>query len=205
MVFPRLGARNPQRGSALSRLIGRLCLRLLGWRFVGRFPDLPKYVLVAAPHTSNWDFIVGMSALFAAGLRLSWMGKHTLFRPPLGSLMRWLGGLPVDRRGTHGVVDQMVSAFAHADRLVIGVTPEGTRSRVERWRTGFYTIALRSGVPIALGFLDYGRRHVGVGPTLQPSGDIEADFARIRSFYAGVKARHPENFAAPTTGWPPPR
>jgi 1-acyl-sn-glycerol-3-phosphate acyltransferase len=203
--FSRLGAQTPRRGNAFSRAFGRTVLRALGWRFVGRFPDLPKFVLAAAPHTSNWDFVVGMAALFAAGIRLSWMGKHTLFRPPFGAVMRWMGGLAVDRRAAHGIVDQTVAAFERSDQLAIGMTPEGTRARVDRWRTGFYNIATKASVPIVLGFIDYDRRRVGIGPTLQPSGDIEADFEIIRSFYAEVTARHPENFGVPTTGSRRPR
>jgi 1-acyl-sn-glycerol-3-phosphate acyltransferase len=138
-------------------------------------PDCGKLVIIAAPHTSNWDFVFGMTGAFALGLELHWMGKHTLFKPPLGGVMRWLGGLAIDRRAAHGVVEQVADEFARRGQLLLVVTPEGTRSKVERWKTGFWHIARAAGVPILLGGLDYGwtrlrAQAAGVRPTARAGG-----------------------------------
>ncbi|MDX1532088.1 MAG: 1-acyl-sn-glycerol-3-phosphate acyltransferase, partial [Rhodothermales bacterium] len=129
--LPDLGPRLPRRGNRFSRWLGRTALRLTGWRLVGDLPDLPKLLVVAAPHTSNWDGFLAIAALLAMGLDAHFMAKHSLFRPPLGWFLRWIGGVPVDRRVRGGVVGQMTERFAAQDRYVLGVTPEGTRDRVE--------------------------------------------------------------------------
>jgi 1-acyl-sn-glycerol-3-phosphate acyltransferase len=174
----------PQRGNRLSRGIARFILARCGWRFEGVFPDLPKCVLVVAPHTSNWDFMVGMCAMFALGIRVCWLGKHTVFRWPFGGLMRWLGGIAVDRRTRSGVVEQTVATFAARDRLLLGIAPEGTRSKVKRWRTGFYYIALGAEVPILLVSFVYSRRVISLGPILVPGGDVSSDLERLQAFAA---------------------
>ena len=194
MAYPVLGDNVPRRGNCFSRWLGRTLLSLAGWRLDGDPPDAPKFVVLAAPHTSNWDFVIGMAALFALGLRLSWLGKQTLFRRPFGPVMRWLGGLPIDRRSSHGIVAETVRAFEARERFIVAVAPEGTRSKVDRWKTGFYHIACQTGVPIAMGFLDYRRRVVGFGPILVPGGDLERDLAAIRKFYATITPRRPAGF-----------
>ncbi|REJ79840.1 MAG: glycerol acyltransferase [Acidobacteria bacterium] len=168
----------------LVRWISRLLLRLLGWRVVGSAPTTPRYVLVAAPHTSNWDafYLVMMASVLRIPIR--WLGKHTLFRFPFGGLMRWFGGIAVDRRRRGGQVARAARLFERFDHLVIVVPPEGTRARNDRWKTGFYYIATTAEVPVALGFLDYASKTGGVGPLFLPSGDLDADLPRIREFYA---------------------
>jgi 1-acyl-sn-glycerol-3-phosphate acyltransferase len=176
--------------------IAKFLLPLIGWRVAGDLPDMPKFVLVVAPHTSNWDVPVGLLCAYALGLLFPWpygfMVKAPVFRWPLvGPLMRWLGGIPIDRSAANNVVEQMVEAFRRSDRLMLAITPEGTRQRLGYWKSGFYHIALKAGVPIVLAYLDYGRKAVGLGPTLWPTGDVEADLDVIRNFYTGVTAKFP--------------
>jgi 1-acyl-sn-glycerol-3-phosphate acyltransferase len=172
-------------------------LRLLGWRIEGNLPDVSKAVVIVAPHTTNWDFIVGIAAKFALGLQASWLGKHTLFRAPFGGLMRWLGGLPVDRSRPHDVVAQSVEQFAARDRLVLGISPEGTRKPVPRWRTGFYHIAAGAQVPIVPVAFDWSRRTLDIGPTVLPGGDMDADLAALDAFFAPARGRRGERTPPP--------
>jgi 1-acyl-sn-glycerol-3-phosphate acyltransferase len=194
MDLPILPPHLPQRGNGLTRVLGRLGLRLLRWRFAGEFPDRSRLVIVVAPHTSNWDFVVGIAVIFATGLHAHWLVKDSWFRWPLGILGRWLGGIPVDRSRRHDLVEQTSAAFRERDRLWLAITPEGTRKKVERWKSGFWHIAKAAGVPIALCYFDYRKREVGFGPLLEPGDDYAADLARILSFYAGVTPRHPDKF-----------
>ncbi len=182
--------------SRLVRRIGRLGLRLVGWRSVGRAPDRGA-VLVAAPHTSNWDLLYMLLVAADLGLDVHWVGKHTLFRPPLGWLMRAVGGIPVDRRARHGAVAQLAEAFRKDPNLVLAVAPEGTRGKAPHWKSGFYEIARAAGVPVALGFLDYARKEGGIGPLVELSGDRKADMDRIRAFYADKTGKRPEAFTPP--------
>lgn len=167
-------------------------MRLSGWDVAGEIPPGSKFVLVGAPHTSNWDFLFTMAAVRVLRLKISWMGKHTLFKGPLGVIMRWLGGIPINRTSAHGVVEQMVERFAKAEKLVVAVAPCGTRKRGEYWKSGFYWIALNAQIPILCGYLDYGRKQAGVGLSFVPSGDMEGDMDRIRAFYEGVQGKKPE-------------
>lgn len=152
------------------------------------------YVLVAAPHTSNWDLLFLLAAAWAFGVRLSWMGKHALFRGPMGPVMRGLGGIPVRRDRPGGLVGQMAGAFAARPDLVLTIPPEGTRALAPHWKSGFYQIALAARVPIVLSYLDYSRRAAGLGRMLVPSGDHRRDMEEIRAFYKGVKGRYPDRF-----------
>lgn len=191
MELPALGEALPRRGNVFSRAVGTGILRAFGWRLEGTLPDVPKVLGIGAPHTSNWDFVFGIAAVLALGLRANWIGKHTLFRWPVGGLMRWLGGIPVDRTHAQGLVEQAVAMFDSRDRLVLGIAPEGTRKKVERWKTGFYHIAHGAGVPILPFYWDYRRKVLGFGPPLVPSGDLDADLERIYAFYTRVHGRHP--------------
>jgi 1-acyl-sn-glycerol-3-phosphate acyltransferase len=183
---------DPRSTSARPRQrFARWLLGLLGWRVEATLPAVPKYVVIGAPHTSNWDFPYGVLAMWAIGFRYRWIGKHTLFRWPFGGLMRALGGIPVDRRARHNFIGQMREIFAREPELVLIITPEGTRRRTEHWKSGFYYIARAAQVPIALGFIDYRGKRIGVGPSFTPSGDIAADMAVIRAFYADKIGRYP--------------
>ena len=192
--IPQPGPAVPRRGNRLSQRLCAALLGVFGWRFEGEVPDRRQLVIVAAPHTSNWDFVIGMAGVFALGLDLHWMGKHTLFRPPFGGVMRWLGGLPIDRRSAHGVVEQMAAEFVRRQSLWLVITPEGTRSKVTRWKTGFWHIARDAGVPIFLAGLDYRRRRLVLGPLWHPGDSLDEDLAGIRAHYHGLTPRHPERF-----------
>ncbi len=185
----------------ISIPIGWLCrvvLRVMGWHFEGKVPDIPKCVVVFAPHTSNWDFILGILFAFALGLKASFLGKDSIFRwPILGRLFCRIGGIPVDRSESHRLVDYVVGVFQERDRFMLGISPEGTRKKVESWKTGFYRVALDAQVPIVLAFLDYGRKVGGFGPLVYPTGDIYADIEPIQDFYATIVARYPELSSLP--------
>jgi len=176
----------------LLRWFSKAYLKVFGWKVEGRVPDVPRCVMIAAPHTSNWDFPITMFLSFALHGKVYWMGKDKLFRKPFGSVMRWLGGIPVDRSKANNVVAQMVEVFNSHEDLIVIIPPEGTRGKVSYWKTGFYHIANGAGVPIILGYVDYGRKAGGIGPTVWPTGDIEADMRTICSFYTGVTAKYPE-------------
>jgi 1-acyl-sn-glycerol-3-phosphate acyltransferase len=180
--------------NVLMHWLARLILRLTGWRIVGGVPAAPKYVLIAAPHTSNWDFPVALMVCFALRLRVYWMGKASLFPPLLGAVMRWLGGIPVDRARSGNLVQATVDAYNSNQRLIVIVPPEGTRSKVTQWKTGFYYIAQGAGVPIALGYLDFRRKEAGLSRMFEPTGDIAADMVEIQSFYAGFSGKNPGKF-----------
>ncbi len=185
----------------ISIPIGWLCrvlLRVTGWHFQGQVPDIPKCVVVFAPHTSNWDFIIGIIFGFALGIKASFLGKDSIFRwPILGRLFYRIGGIPVDRSKSHRLVDSVVGIFQERDRLMLGISPEGTRKKVESWKTGFYRVALEAQVPIVLAFLDYSRKVGGFGPLVYPTGDIYTDIKPIQEFYTNIVARYPEHSSLP--------
>ena len=192
--MPILPEALPRRGNFLSRLVGRFVLKLLRWEICGDPPSKEKFVAIAAPHTSNWDFVIGMAVIVGMGLDVHWLGKHTIFRPPFGPFFCWLGGIPVNRDAHVGVVEQTVQLFQNHSKMILGLSPEGTRRKVEKWKTGFYHIAEKAQVPILLVALDYSCRAVRFGPLLFPSGDLEKDMEKIRAFYADVKGKRPELF-----------
>lgn len=170
-------------------------LRLGGWKMQGDWPDLDKAVLLAAPHTSNWDGINMLATAGAYRIKLRWMGKKSLVAGPFGGIVRWLGCVPIDRSAAHDVVAQMKRAFASEDRLVLAIPPEGSRARVTEWKRGYYHIAHGAGVPIVLAVLDYGARTITLSGVLETSGDYDADFAWIRAHYKNARAKFPDRFA----------
>ena len=178
-----------------ARLFGppaRLLLRLAGWRVEGTVPEEPKWVLIAAPHTSNWDLVLMLLSGLALGAWPSWVGKHTLFRFPFGALLRSLGGIPIDRRSRGNRVEELAALFSSRERLVLAIPPEGSRSNLSYWKSGFYWVARTANVPICLAFLDFPRRRAGLGPLFRPTGDLRVDMDFVRAFYAGMKGRFPE-------------
>ncbi len=191
-----------RRALSPRRILGRLWLRAFGWTLDERLPGVDRAVLVAAPHTSNWDLPFALAVAWSLGLRMRWVGKHTLFRPPFGGLMRRLGGISLDRAAARDTVEALAGLFEGRPELMLLIAPSGTRSRAARWRTGFYYVALRARVPIVLGYLDYGRRRGGLGELLVPSGDLEKDFEAIRAFYAPVRGRYPEQETEISPGEP---
>jgi len=178
----------------MMKLLARGFLRATGWTAEGEKPRERRFVLIAAPHTSNWDlaYLLALAAIF--DVKVSWMGKHALFRPPLGWLMRRAGGIPIVRHRSGNMVSQMTRAFEESTSLALVVPAEGTRSYVAHWKSGFYHIARSANVPIVLGYLDYARRCGGFGPALLPTGDISADMDEIRGFYADKIGKYPEKF-----------
>jgi 1-acyl-sn-glycerol-3-phosphate acyltransferase len=169
----------------------RIILGLTGWRTEGQLPSIPKFVLVAAPHTSNWDLPYTLLIAFAFRAQIHWMGKEAIFRRPFRGFFRWLGGIPVWRSQSHNQVEQSIEQFNRNDQLILTIAPAGTRKRVIRWKTGFYHIACGAGVPIALGFLDYRRKVGGFGPMVYPTGNLAKDMDTIQAFYDGVSGKHP--------------
>jgi 1-acyl-sn-glycerol-3-phosphate acyltransferase len=165
---------------------------VMRFRIEGEVPDLPKFVIAVAPHTSNWDFIVGAAAMFALDLRLAFLAKHTLFRGPFDRVLRWMGGIPVDRSSPHGVVGESIEEFSRGTSRVLAIAPQGTRTRGARYKSGFLHIARAAGVPVMLASLDFGARVVRLGPTFSPGEDIDAELRRVEDFFApirGCKAR----------------
>lgn len=181
---PRVGR------SRVLRWIGRSILKLGGWRMVGEFPDVPKAVLIGAPHSSNWDGVWGFAALLAMDLDLRILGKKELFWGPMGWLMRFLRVIPIDRRAPGGFIVQSIETMKDADALWIGIAPEGTRKRVEKWKTGFWKLAHEADVPIVLEYFHYPDKIIGIGPTFRTTGDMAADMAKIREWYAPWQGRN---------------
>ncbi len=171
--------------------LARFILRLTGWRTEVISPPPSRCVIIGAPHTSNWDFILVMMLIVVESIPIRMMGKDSLFWWPLGVFMRSFGVIPVNRRGNYNLVDQIAAKFDEYDELIIGISPEGTRSKSSRWRTGFYYIALKAEVPIVVAYFDYKNKVCGIGPDLKPTGDINADFKIIREFYSGIVGKYP--------------
>ena len=178
--------------TSLLQALGLLVLKTAGWRRAGHPPDIPKYVLIAAPHTSNWDFPLTMAMVFSFRMQICWLGKASLFRWPFRRFFRWLGGIPVDRSKANHVVAQSIRSFAERARMVMVISPEGTREKVPYWKTGFYRIAEGAKIPIAVGFIDYFHKIGGFRGIFHPTGDITADMEKIRGFYAGIRGKFPE-------------
>ena len=191
MNVQQLGDATPKRGNKVTRWLGRATLTLFGWQIVGQAPNLPKFVAIGAPHTSNWDFPLGMLMFIALGLRVSWMGKDSFVNGPFKRIWHWMGGVPINRKAAQGVVDQMIDMFNHRDEFVLGITPEGTRSKVAQWKSGFYHIAYGAGIPIFPIEIDYRLKHFQLHPVYIPSGELAADLPQIQALFANAQAKRP--------------
>ena len=189
-----LGEQLPQWGGPILREIGRVPLKLLGWRLEGEIPNMPKLIAIGAPHTSNWDFVLAIAAIWAMQVRIHWLGKHTFVDGFGARLWRKLGGIAVNRAAAQDVVSQVAAEFEQREKFVLGLAPEGTRKKVGRWKTGFYRIAVQANVPIIGAALDYSQRVIRLSPVLFPSGDLEADLMVLQSFFRAEMARYPEQF-----------
>ena len=174
-------------------LVGRFVLFMTGWKLKGHVPEAKKFVIVCAPHTSNWDFIIMLFVSWAFGLRIKWLGKNTIFKPPWGPMMRKLGGIAVDRRQKNNLVQQVIDYLGTIEEAAVAVPAEGTRRKTEGWKSGFYHIASGANIPIVFGFIDYEKKITGAGPNIMPTGDMEADMAHIRNFFDPIVPKHPEN------------
>jgi 1-acyl-sn-glycerol-3-phosphate acyltransferase len=175
----------------LLKILSKLILILVGWRTDVSMPEEKKFVMIGAPHTSNWDLPIGLLCFWSASLRLTWVAKKQLFVGPFNYFFRALGGIPVDRSVHTGFIEQIARQFDKHDKMVFGLTPEGTRSKTEYWKTGFYYIAMEAKVPICLAYIDYPSRTFGFGKMIKPSGDIDKDFELIKAFYQDKKGKRP--------------
>ena len=177
--------------SGLFHILTKFFMWLFGWRVEGKLPDLPKFVLIGAPHTSNWDFVLFLGVIFTLRADVRFMGKIELFRPPHGWFFRYCGGVPVDRKKSTGLVDQMVDAAHQAERFILTIAPEGTRHHVTEWKRGFYHIAKGAGIPIVMAVVDGKHKEVRVGQVFHLTDDIEADMKSIQGYFEGVMGVNP--------------
>jgi 1-acyl-sn-glycerol-3-phosphate acyltransferase len=194
MKNQQLGEAAPKRGNKITRWLGRTTLALVGWQIAGQPPNLPKFVAIGAPHTSNWDFPLGILLFIALGLRVSWMGKESFVNGPGKRVWQWMGGVAINRHATHGVVDQMIDVFNNQEKFVLGITPEGTRRKVDKWKSGFYHIAQGAKVPIFPIEIDYRQKRLKLHPVFAPSGELAVDLPQIQSLYANTSAKIPDQF-----------
>ena len=178
----------------VAKFLSKIILKLAGWHIQGHIPaNIKKCIMIAAPHTSNWDFLFARCAFYLMDIDVRYTIKKEAMVGPLGWLLHRMGALPVDRKKNNSLVEAMVAILNNADRMVIMITPEGTRSYQPRWRKGFYYAALGANVPIVLGYLDYPKKEAGIGPIVMPTGDVEADIEKIKSFYRTITGKYPEN------------
>lgn len=192
---PDLSSNIPRLGNRFSQWLGCFVLKQLGWSFEGEFPKHKKMVLAVAPHTSNWDFVVGLAVAFSLRLKISFFGKHSIFIPPFDRLLRRWGGIPIERSKAHGVVGQITDTMISADKMILCLSPEGTRSRVERWKTGFLHIAHKAKVPLFLVGFDYHKKKIIFGSCQNVGEDTEAELQNVYAFYANVQAKFPDKVA----------
>jgi 1-acyl-sn-glycerol-3-phosphate acyltransferase len=181
----------------MRRWLARFALKRFGWKTDGNVPEgIRKAIIVAAPHTSYWDFVIGRLTYYAIRVNIRFLIKKEAFHFPLGLFLKWLGGVPVDRgKYKNNMIMQVMDLFQKYDSIYIVITPEGTRKRVARWKKGFYLMAMEAGVPIALSFVDYGNKTGGIGPVFYPCGNYEDDIQVIREFYKDKTPLHPERFS----------
>lgn len=183
----------------ILRFISQTGLKLAGWKLEGQRPEARKLVVIAAPHTSNWDFVYTIAFAFCFRINIFWLGKHSLFKWPFGGVMKWLGGIPVDRTKKNGLVQQLIDRYNMCTDMIIAIPPEATRIKAERWKSGFYHIANGAGVPIALAYLDFKKKVGGFGPVFIPTGHFEKDLAEIKGFYADITGKKPSQFTNKNT------
>jgi len=192
--WPELAPLLPRHDLPFWQRQARRLLATLGWQLHGQLPNQARMVIAVAPHTSNWDFVITMAMALALGVKISFLGKHSIFIGPFGALLRRFGGIAVQRHSAHGVVGQLVERFQQQQPLVLGIAPEGTRQKVSQFKSGFWQIAKGAGVPILLLGIDFKTKQVVVGDLLMPSDDFQADCAQMRLFFQQMTPRFPENF-----------
>ncbi|MEM7115523.1 MAG: lysophospholipid acyltransferase family protein [Chloroflexota bacterium] len=190
--IPPLPTKLPARNNPRLQKTAAFLFWLWGWKFDGNLPhDVSRVVVIGVPHTSNWDFVIAMIAIFAIDIQLTLMGKHTLFVWPFRRLLHWMGVIPANRNAANGMVGEAIRQFEQRQQFVLGIAPEGTRSKVKKWRTGFYHIAQGADVPIVPVGLDFGNKRIKFGEAVWTTGNMEADMARIKAFYADVVGKRP--------------
>jgi 1-acyl-sn-glycerol-3-phosphate acyltransferase len=182
----------PRRCNPLAQLLGGLVLSVFGWQKAGQVPSARNMVIIAAPHTSNWDFIFLLAAAYSFGISVNWLGKDSLFRSPLGPILRFLGGVPVDRSKRNNLVQSLSAQIEHGSGIALVIPPSGSRRKTEHWKSGFYRIAEAAQIPLVCGYLDYEKKEAGLGLAFLPS-DLSRDMNRIREFYEPIVGKYPEN------------
>lgn len=180
----------------ILRCVAFLYVKIIGWKCIGEKPDVPKCIIVGAPHTSNWDLPIMLAIALLLKLDVYWMGKDAIFRPPFRGLFKWLGGIPIDRSQSNSTVPQTIELFNHTENLSILIPPEGTRKKTQRWKTGFYHIAVGANIPIVMGFVDYEKKRSGLGITYYPTGEIDTDLPEIQQYYEQFTPKYPDKFSA---------
>ncbi|MDN7125153.1 lysophospholipid acyltransferase family protein [Pseudidiomarina sp. 1APP75-32.1] len=194
LIPAHLHAPLPRRGNRFSRWIGRMGMRMLGgWRIEGELPETRQAIIPVAPHTSNWDFFVGVFVMLALGLNLSFLGKHTIFRFPVNGILRWLGGIPIDRSAAQGVVGQMVEEFEQRHELILALAPEGTRKKVSEWKKGFVHIAKAAQVPVIPVAMDFSRKVIDIQPPMMIEGDIDDELLRVKQAVSDAVGKNPQH------------
>jgi len=178
----------------MKRLLSKLIFKINGWKIIGVSTYPKKCVVVTAPHTSNWDFFIGRCYAYIIGIQPKYLTKSELFLPVLGALIKWNGGIPVCRKAKHNVVDQVVEMINCNNAIIIGIAPEGTRTKVENWKSGFYHIAVKANVPILLLKMDYEKKEIGIMCEFKTSGNFEEDMLFIEEKYMNVKGKTPGNY-----------
>ena len=178
----------------MKKLLSNIVFKLIGWKVVGGLPEVEKCLVISAPHTSNWDFFIGRCFAYITDIKPKYLIKSELYFWPLSVLIKWNGGIPVYRKTGKNTVDQVVERIKKADKIILGIAPEGTRKRVEKWKTGFYYIAQKSNIPIVLMYMDYQKKEIGYFDMLIPSGDLQKDLAIIQDYYKDVVGYRPEQY-----------
>lgn len=177
----------------MLKFFSKTILKLTGWHLHIVLPEEKKFILIGAPHTSNWDFPLALLVFWTVDLKIYWVAKSQMFRGPLHRLFTALGGIPVDRSSSHGFINQIAEKFNDKDEIALTIAPEGTRAKTEYWKSGFYHIAVAANVPICFGYIDYQRRTLGFKQLIYPCGNIEADMIVIADFYKNIKGKCPQN------------
>ena len=178
----------------MKKILSILVFKIMGWKIVGINPKIQKYIAISAPHTSNWDFLIGRCFAYMRGIKPKYLIKSELYFWPLSILIRWNGGIPVYRKKGKNTVDQVVDSLNATDEMILGIAPEGTRAKVRKWKTGFYYIAQKAKIPIVPLYMDYAKKEVGYFDVLYPTGDLQKDLEIIENYYKDVKGKHPKQF-----------
>jgi 1-acyl-sn-glycerol-3-phosphate acyltransferase len=187
----------PKGGNKFTGWLGDLLLSVAGWKFEGELPQHPKLVLAIAPHTSNWDFFLGVGVLFALRIKIRFLGKHSIFVPVVKQLLGLIGGIPVDRKSAHGIVGEVVTQFNAQEKMILAVAPEGTRSPKFPWKTGFLAIAHQAKAHVVLIGFDFARKRIVFGPVFLSEGNFDDDMLKVYRFFSTITAKYPENVVFP--------
>ena len=194
MKIPAIGNSVPRRGNLLTKALGRFLFFLSGWRVEGKFPNIPKFIIIFAPHTSWWDFLPLIASMLSMGFRCSWMMADGFFWGPMDSFWRWFGAVPIDRSNRHNYVEQLADQFKTSSGFILTISPEGIRIKVDSWKTGFYYIAKSADVPLLPVAVDYEKKIVGINEIYYTTDDIDTDMVKLHSYFEGITAKYPDQF-----------